>query len=113
LEPGERVAVQLPNVPEFLTAYYGILKAGLVMVPMNPMLTPVESDYLLTHSGARRRFADPREVDALCDAADAVADVAATEPQDTAVIIYTSGTTGRPKGAELSHFQLYMSCTVA
>jgi long-subunit acyl-CoA synthetase (AMP-forming) len=31
----------------------------------------------------------------------------------TAVIIYTSGTTGRPKGAELSHFQLYMSCTVA
>lgn len=32
---------------------------------------------------------------------------------DTAVIIYTSGTTGRPKGAELSHFQLFMNCTVS
>lgn len=113
LKPGERVAVQLPNVPEFLTAYYGILKAGLVMVPMNPMLTATESDYLLAHSGARSRFADPAEVTALCDAADGLADVAATEPQDAAVIIYTSGTTGKPKGAELSHFQLYMSCTVA
>ncbi len=113
LERGDRVAVQLPNVPEFLVAYFGILKAGLVMVPMNPLLTASERDYQITHSGARRHFADPVEVAALCDAADRVAEVAATEPQDTAVIIYTSGTTGRPKGAELSHFQLYMSATVA
>ncbi|MBR7832716.1 AMP-binding protein [Actinospica durhamensis] len=112
LTRGDRVAVQLPNVPEFLVAYYGILKAGLVMVPVNPLLTASETEYLVAHSGALRHFADPVEVAALCDAADRVADVAATEPQDTAVIIYTSGTTGKPKGAELSHFQLYMSCTI-
>jgi len=121
LEPGDRVAVQLPNVPEFLVAWYGILKAGLVMVPMNPQLTATETEYLLTHSGARRHFADPAEVAGLCDtaasgggvAAASGGEVAATAPGDTAVIIYTSGTTGRPKGAALSHFQLYMSSTVA
>jgi long-chain acyl-CoA synthetase len=52
-------------------------------------------------------------VTALVDAVDQVADTAETSADDTAVIIYTSGTTGRPKGAELSHFQLHMSCTVS
>jgi len=113
LERGDRVAVQLPNVPEFLVAYYGILKAGCVMVPMNPQLTEPETAYLLGHSGARKHLDDPGDVVALCAGAKGSADVAATYPQDTAVFIYTSGTTGRPKGAELSHFQLYMSCTVA
>jgi len=113
LERGDRVAVQLPNVPEFIVAYYGILKAGCVMVPMNPLLTEPETAYLIGHSGARKHVDDAGEVVAMCEAAKFVADTAATEPQDAAVIIYTSGTTGRPKGAELSHFQLYMSCTVA
>ena len=40
-------------------------------------------------------------------------DVVARGPEDTAVLVYTSGTTGKPKGAELTHFQLYMNCTVA
>jgi long-chain acyl-CoA synthetase len=40
-------------------------------------------------------------------------DVEPMNSDDTAVIIYTSGTTGRPKGAELTHFQMYMACTVA
>ena len=34
-------------------------------------------------------------------------------PGDTAVLVYTSGTTGKPKGAELTHFQLYMTSTIA
>jgi long-chain acyl-CoA synthetase len=68
---------------------------------------------MVGHSGARKHIDDPEDVVTMCEAAKYAADVAATCPQDTAVIIYTSGTTGRPKGAELSHFQLYMSCTVA
>jgi long-chain acyl-CoA synthetase len=113
VERGDRVAVQLPNVPEFLVAYYGILKAGCVMVPVNPQFTEPEAAYVIGHSGARKHVDEATEVVAMCEGAKYVADVAATNPQDAAVLIYTSGTTGRPKGAELSHFQLYMSCTVA
>ncbi|HTJ66955.1 MAG TPA: long-chain fatty acid--CoA ligase [Actinospica sp.] len=113
VERGDRVALQLPNVPEFLVAYYGILKAGCVVVPMNPQLTEPETAYMVGHSGARKHIDDLEDVVSMCEAAKYAADVAATNPQDAAVIIYTSGTTGRPKGAELSHFQLYMSCTVA
>src|SRR5208283_6159992 len=45
--------------------------------------------------------------------ADDTGEIEPTNADDTAVIIYTSGTTGKPKGAELTHFQLYMNCTVA
>src|SRR6202035_4184851 len=40
-------------------------------------------------------------------------DIRATNADDTAVLIYTSGTTGKPKGAELTHFELYMNCSVS
>src|SRR5262245_22380116 len=53
LERGDRVAVQLPNLPEFLFCYFGILKAGLIMVPLNPLLKAREIAYHLEDSGAR------------------------------------------------------------
>lgn len=144
LEPGDAVAVQLPNVPQFLFTYFGILKAGLTMVPLNPLLTAPEIAYHLTDSDARLlvtfdQFAGPalagaqdaggiaayvvspsgspmpdgaRAFEELL-AADDTGRVRAMSSDDTAVLLYTSGTTGRPKGAELTHFQLYMNCTVA
>jgi long-chain acyl-CoA synthetase len=142
LEPGDVVALQLPNVPQFLTAYFGALKAGLVVLPLNPLLMAPELEYHLGDSSARLLIGfegmhaeaskacerlgiplylvsfgaaplpdDARPVSALMGAADG--DVVPRSPEDTAVLIYTSGTTGKPKGAELTHFQLYMNCTIA
>jgi long-chain acyl-CoA synthetase len=146
LERGDKVAVQLPNVPQFLFTYFGILKAGLVMVPLNPLLRAPEVAYHLENSDAKvlvtfEMFADEavkgvqqvdREIatyvvnlpgnDQRPEAtmhydelyfADDTRELAPTDADDTAVLLYTSGTTGKPKGAELTHFNLYMNCTVA
>jgi len=145
LRRGDKVAVQLPNLPQFLFTYFAILKAGLVMVPLNPLLKAPEVAYQLQDSesrgmitfegfaaeaavGARQAGDVPtyvvnlpgndqrpegtRHYDELYFADD-TGEIEPTNADDTAVIIYTSGTTGKPKGAELTHFQLYMNCTVA
>lgn len=49
---GDRVALLLPNSPQFIIAYYGILKAGAVVVPLNPLYTERELTFHLTDSGA-------------------------------------------------------------
>ncbi len=141
---GEKVAVQLPNLPQFLFTYFGILKAGLVMVPLNPLLRAPEVAYHLQDCGARvlmtfetfaeeavrgaeqaggvptyvvnlpgsqQRPAGTRHYDELYFADD-TGEIEPANADDTAVIIYTSGTTGKPKGAELTHFQLFMNATV-
>ena len=53
LQPGDRVARPARQPAEYLEVAAGIAKAGLVMVPLNPRLTPHEADYILDHSGAR------------------------------------------------------------
>ncbi|MFD4621097.1 AMP-binding protein [Streptomyces sp. NPDC058475] len=57
VKPGDRVAVMLPNVPEFALAYFGVLRAGGIVVPMNPLLKSREVAYYLGDSGARLLFA--------------------------------------------------------
>src|ERR1700730_7431922 len=52
LAPGQVVALQLPNIPQFLIAYFGALKAGLVVLPLNPLLMAPELEYHLTDSAA-------------------------------------------------------------
>src|SRR6202034_2627622 len=49
---GDRVGLQLPNIPEFVIAYFGILKAGGVVVPMNVLLKAGEIEFQLRDSGA-------------------------------------------------------------
>jgi long-chain acyl-CoA synthetase len=128
LQPGDRVGIMLPNVPSFAVAYYGVLRAGGVVVPMNPLLKEREVDYYIHDSGARFLFAwhevsaattdaaraagaqliavAPGEFEQSLAAFDADADTASRAADDTAIILYTSGTTGHPKGAELTHFSL-------
>ena len=132
--PGDRVALMLPNMPEFPVLYYGILQAGGIVVPMNPLLKAREVAYYLADSqaalalvwqgaaaeaaeGARRAGADleiiePGELARSLAGSSADGDVAAREPSDTAVILYTSGTTGQPKGAELTHDNLLRNIEV-
>jgi len=128
LAPGDRVGIMLPNVVEFATVYYGVLRAGGVVVPMNPLLKKREVAYYLADSDARLIFAwHAFSGDARAGAQQAEADAVVVDPAtfadlmasatpehqvadrddaDTAVILYTSGTTGRPKGAELTHANL-------
>jgi long-chain acyl-CoA synthetase len=133
---GDRVAVQLPTIPEFVVAYLGILKNGSVAVPLSFLLKAGELEYHLADSGASALItwsgvADEAGRGAAAAGVDRVyvvgpgaavgrpfeellaipapGPVVQTDPGETAVIIYTSGTTGRPKGAELTHFQLYMN----
>jgi len=53
LAPGEKVALSCPNVPWFPLAYFGILKAGGVVVPLNVLLKPREIAYHLKDSDAK------------------------------------------------------------
>ena len=53
LVAGDAVALQLPNLPQFVVAYFGILKAGCVAVPVNPLYKAGEVGYVLRDSGAR------------------------------------------------------------
>jgi long-chain acyl-CoA synthetase len=53
IKPGDPIALQLPNIPQFLISYFGILKAGAVVVPLNVMLRAPEVAFHLCDSGAR------------------------------------------------------------
>lgn len=56
LEPGDKVALSCPNLPFFPAVYYGVLKAGMVVVPLNVLLKPAEIAYHLADSDARAYF---------------------------------------------------------
>ncbi|HTM52910.1 MAG TPA: long-chain fatty acid--CoA ligase [Pirellulales bacterium] len=148
LHPGQKMVLMLPNIPEFVVGYYGILKPGGVVVPINVLYKAREIEFLLSDSEAIGLICCTEFLDEALEAyrnvetchhlivvdfvrpAPAVDDpnvhrlqdligagspefeVVARTPEDTAVIGYTSGTTGKPKGAELSHFNLFYQCRV-
>ena len=133
--PGDRVALVMPNCPQFTMTYFAAARLGAVAVPFNPLLTPREAAQIVTDAGACVIVAvEPTAPLATAVAAQAPAlehtiiagetlsegalafdDLLATAPEgladppgpnELAALLYTSGTTGAPKGAMLTHENL-------
>ena len=133
LQPGDRVAVQLENRPEFLEIFLAVMRTGGVMVPANVMYTANEMRHILSDSGSRFLLVSDAvssrlretaseiagletivevgapQLDGAVDYLELIKDSQPSRPDLTidpdapAVIQYTSGTTGKPKGAVVSH----------
>jgi long-chain acyl-CoA synthetase len=135
MQAGARVGLMLPNVPQFAVVYYGVLRAGGVIVPMNPLLKSREVEFYLSDSEAELLFVwhgfaaeaeqgaaaagveaivvTPGAFERLLGSVEPDSEVVDVAGDDTAVILYTSGTTGKPKGAELTHDNLGRNVQVA
>lgn len=126
VHPGDRVAVGLPNSVELVTTVFGVLRAGAVLVPLNPAYTAEEVEYIVRDAGACAAIVTPEHAASLRDAQlpdlSLIVDTPQTlagdfhpgaplDPTVPALIVYTSGTTGRPKGAVLSHRALLSNLT--
>ena len=95
---GDRVAIGLPNSPAFVAAYFGTLRLGAVVVPLNVLLAPPEIEERIVASTPATLVDDE-----LPPEGDPVREVVPRAPGDPAVVLFTSGTSGRPKGAILTH----------
>jgi len=137
---GDKVALVLPNIPEFFYCYFAAVKLGAVAVPLNTSSTPYELSYLLENSEAkvlittetvRKRYEEIRNKLTNCkslilvDSPDKKALFKMVlaggkfpefseeiNPDDPAMIIYTSGLTGKLLGAVLTHRNLYSQSTL-
>lgn len=152
IKANDKVALSCFNLPYFPIIYFGILKAGAVVVPLSVLLKEDEIAYHLSDSEAKAYFcfigsaelpmakigyegfkraekckdfivimpngADPSPFEGIDTFGQLIAsqpftiETAKTSADDTAIIIYTSGTTGKPKGAELSHSNLFCNAVL-
>jgi long-chain acyl-CoA synthetase len=135
VQPGDRVGIMLPNIASFPICYYGALRCGAAVVPMNVLLKEREVAFHLgdcgakillawhqagaaADAGARRSntecvLVEPRAFASLLDRLPPADDVVERRSDDTAVLLYTSGTTGTPKGAELTHDNLVRNARIS
>ena len=135
LSKGDKVALMLPNIPEFVYCYFAAVKLGAVAVPLNTASTAHELSYLLENSdakvlitieSARKKYEEVKDKLSGCknliivDEGDQNSPfkkvlaqgpfdnpAVAIDPEDPAVIVYTAGLTGKPLGAVLTHGNLY------
>jgi acyl-CoA ligase (AMP-forming) (exosortase A-associated) len=124
LAPGDRVAAWLPKTRVACLMPLAAARAGLVHVPVNPLLRRAQVAHILGDSGARLLVSQAARVATLTDGdvphGCLVRDEAevplvghglglsSADPDELAAILYTSGSTGRPKGVMLSHANLWL-----
>ncbi len=136
VEHGDRVGLLMPNNIEFLETYFATAKIGAVLVPVNTRLVGSEIDFILNDctvkglifgkefektvagmnypGSARFRVStgpttvpDTLDYEALISGAGEAEPDVRIDEDDLHIIMYTSGTTGRPKGAVLTHRNIY------
>lgn len=121
--PGDRVATWLPKTRTACLMPLAAVRAGLVHVPVNPVLKRAQVAHILVDSGARLLVTQEARIAAL-EPGDVPADCrivtegqvarsdrmppSAADPDALAALLYTSGSTGRPKGVMLSHANLWL-----
>jgi len=123
LQPGDRIASWMGKSRLACLLPLAAARAGLVHVPINPVLRRAQVAHILTDSGARLLIANQARLDSLAegdradartialedwrDGTDAVP-ASSHDPETLAALFYTSGSTGRPKGVMLSHANLWL-----
>ncbi|WP_207938633.1 class I adenylate-forming enzyme family protein [Actinomadura darangshiensis] len=121
VQPGDRIAIDAANGPEWIVSFWATIAAGGVAVGYNAWWAPREIEYALGHTDPKVVIADEKRAALISEDVltvekdvpslmarypDAVLDVPDAAEDDPAVILYTSGTSGRPKGAVHSHRNL-------